>query len=232
MPGKVQGHSSKRGNLFLKANDGSGEGGSDNKLLIAGLTGGIATGKSTVSSIFREAGAIIIDADSIARDAVKKNLPAWYEIVRMFGKDALLPDDEIDRAYLGDIIFRDSSKKEILNKIVHPHVIQKVAELIQEIGKEAPDSIVILDVPLLIEAEMDKDLEDVILVYTPEWIQIERLIERDGISDEDALLRVRSQMPIEKKKEFATIIIDNSGTLQATKERAHEVFDSLKQKAV
>jgi len=201
-------------------------------LLIAGLTGGIATGKSTVSSIFREAGAIIIDADSIARDAVKKNLPAWYEIVRMFGKDALLPDDEIDRAYLGDIIFRDSSKKEILNKIVHPHVIQKVAELIQEIGKEAPDSIVILDVPLLIEAEMDKDLEDVILVYTPEWIQIERLIERDGISDEDALLRVRSQMPIEKKKEFATIIIDNSGTLQATKERAHEVFDSLKQKAV
>jgi len=201
-------------------------------LIIAGLTGGIATGKSTVSSIFREAGAIIIDADTIARDAVKKNLPAWHEIVGIFGKDVLLPDGEIDRACLGDIIFRDSSKKESLNKIVHPYVIQKVAELIEEIGGKVPDSIVILDVPLLIEAGMDKGLEDVILVYTPEWIQIERLIERDGISDEDALLRLRSQMPIEKKKESATIIIDNCGTIEATKKRALEVFDNLKKKQI
>jgi len=199
-------------------------------LIIAGLTGGIATGKSTVSSILREAGAIIIDADAIARDAVQKNLPAWHEIVRIFGKEILLPDGEIDRAYLGDIIFKDSTKKEILNKIVHPHVIQKVAELIEEIGKESPDSIVILDVPLLIEAGMDKGMEDVVLVYTPEHIQIKRLVERDGISDEDALLRVRSQMPIEKKREFATIIIDNSGTIAATKKRALEVFNYLKNK--
>ena len=201
-------------------------------MIIAGLTGGIATGKSTVSLILREAGAIIIDADTIARDAVKKNLPAWHEIVRIFGEEVLLTDGEIDRAYLGDIIFRDPAKKEILNKIVHPYVIQKVAELIDKIGKETPDSIVILDVPLLIEAGMDKGLEDVVLVYTPEWIQIERLIERDGISDEEALLRVRSQMPIEEKKKFATIIIDNSGSIEATKKRALEVFDGLKKKAV
>ena len=201
-------------------------------MITAGLTGGIATGKSTVSSIFREAGAIIIDADTMARDAVQKNLHAWHEIVRIFGEEILLPDGEIDRTRLGDIIFKDASKKEILNKIVHPHVIQKVAELIEEIGEKAHDSIVILDVPLLIEAGMDKALEDVILVYTPEWTQIERLIERDGISNEDALLRVRSQMPIEKKREFATIIIDNSGTIEATRERALEVFDSLKKKAV
>ena len=201
-------------------------------MIIAGLTGGIATGKSTVSSILREAGAIIIDADAIARDAVKKNLPAWHEIVRVFGKEVLLPDGEIDRARLGGIIFRDSTKKEILNKIVHPHVIQKVAELIEEIGGRAPDSIVILDVPLLIEAEMHKGLEDVILVYTPEQLQIKRLIERDGISDEEALLRVRSQMPIEKKREFATIIIDNSGTIETTNKRALEVFDGLKKKQI
>ncbi|MDP3284410.1 MAG: dephospho-CoA kinase, partial [Desulfobacterales bacterium] len=106
-------------------------------MIIAGLTGGIATGKSTVSSILKEAGAIIIDADAIARDAVKKNLPAWHEIVRIFGKEILLPDGEIDRTRLGDLIFRDASKKEILNKIVHPHVIQKAAELIEEIGKES-----------------------------------------------------------------------------------------------
>ncbi|RPH51368.1 MAG: dephospho-CoA kinase [Desulfobacteraceae bacterium] len=199
-------------------------------MVIAGLTGGIATGKSTVSSILREAGAIIIDADTIARDAVQKNLPAWHEIVRIFGKEVLLPDGEIDRAYLGNIIFSDPAKKEILNKIVHPNVINKVAELIGKIGKETPDSIVILDVPLLVEAGMDKGLEDVILVYTPEDIQIKRLVERDKISDKDALLKVRSQIPIEKKRDFATIIIDNSGPIEAIKERALEVFDILKKK--
>jgi len=200
-------------------------------LIIAGLTGGIATGKSTVSSFLREAGAIIIDADAIARDAVKKNLPAWHEIVNYFGEKVLLPDSEINRTYLGDIIFRNSSKKEILNKIVHPYVIQKVAELIEEIGKASPGSIVILDVPLLIEAGMHKGLEDVVLVYTPEWIQIERLIERDGITEEEALLKIRSQMPIEDKRKVASVIIDNSGSIEATKKRALEVFDSLKKKA-
>ncbi|MFO7666394.1 MAG: dephospho-CoA kinase [Desulfobacterales bacterium] len=199
-------------------------------MLIAGLTGGIATGKSTVSSVLREAGAVIIDADAIARDVVKKDLPAWHEIVRLFGKEVLLPNGEIDRTYLGGIIFRDSSKKEILNKIVHPHVIQKVAELIEKTCMEYPDSIAILDVPLLIEAEMNKGMEDVILVYTPEEIQIKRLVERDKISDEDALLKIRSQMPIEKKREFSTIIIDNSGTLRATRKRALEVFNYLKKK--
>jgi dephospho-CoA kinase len=201
-------------------------------LVIAGLTGGIATGKSTVSSILREAGAIIIDADTIARDAVQKNLPAWHEIVRIFGEEVLLPNGEIDRAYLGGIVFRDSSKKDILNKLVHPHVIQKVAELIEKIGKESPESIVILDVPLLIEAGMDKGLEDVILVYTPEWIQIERLIERDGITEEEALLKIRSQMPIEDKRKVASVMIDNSGTLQATRERALEVLNYLKKKQI
>jgi len=199
-------------------------------LIIAGLTGGIATGKCTVSSVLRKAGAVIIDADAIARDVVKKDLPAWHEIVRIFGKEVLLPDGEIDRTYLGGIIFGDSSKKEILNKIVHPHVIQKVAELIEKIGKESPDSILILDVPLLIEAEMHKGLEEVVLVYTPEEIQIKRLVERDKISDKDALLKIRSQMPIEKKREFATILIDNSGAIEATKKRALEVFNYLRKK--
>jgi dephospho-CoA kinase len=107
-----------------------------------------------------------------------------------------------------------------------------VAEKIEEIGKKSPGSVVILDVPLLIEAGMDKGLEDVILVYTPEDIQINRLVERDKISRDAALLKILSQMPIEKKKEFAKIIIDNSGTLQATRERTLEVFNYLKNKGV
>jgi len=200
-------------------------------LIIAGLTGGIATGKSTVSSFLGEAGAVIIDADAIARDVVIKDLPAWHEIVKTFGKDVLLPDGEIDRARLGGIIFGDSSKKEILNGIVHPRVIRKVAEQIDKIQNEIPGSIIILDVPLLIEAGMNTGLEEVILVYTPEDIQIKRLVERDKISDEEALLKIRSQMPIEKKKEFATIIIDNSGTIEETKRRALEVLNRLRKKA-
>jgi dephospho-CoA kinase len=200
-------------------------------LIIAGLTGGIATGKSTVSSFLKEAGAVIIDADAIARDVVKKDLPAWHEIVKTFGKDVLLPDGEIDRARLGGIIFGDSSKKEILNGIVHPHVIRKVAEQIDKIQKESPGSIVILDVPLLIEAGMDKGLDAVILVYAPEELQLIRIIERDGLSHEDALLRVRSQIPIEKKREFATIIIDNSGTIEETKKRSIDILNRLRKKA-
>lgn len=200
-------------------------------MIIAGLTGGIATGKSTVSSFLGEAGAVIIDADAIARDVVIKDLPAWHEIVKTFGKDVLLPDGEIDRARLGGIIFGDSSKKEILNGIVHPRVIRKVAEQIDKIQNEIPGSIIILDVPLLIEAGMNTGLEEVILVYTPEDIQIKRLVERDKISDEEALLKIRSQMPIEKKKEFATIIIDNSGTIEETKRRALEVLNRLRKKA-
>jgi dephospho-CoA kinase len=199
-------------------------------LIIAGLTGGIASGKSTVSYFLREAGAVIIDADAIARDVVKNGLPAWREIVRAFGKEVLLPDGEIDRARLGGIIFGDSSKKEILNGIVHPHVIDKTAELIEEAKKTSPEAIVILDVPLLIEAGMDKGLDAVILVYAPEELQLKRLAERDGLSHEDALLRVRSQMPIEKKKDFATIIIDNSGSLENTKKNALEVLNHLSNK--
>jgi dephospho-CoA kinase len=199
-------------------------------LIIAGLTGGIATGKSTVSSFLKEAGAVIIDADAIARDIVKKNLPAWHEIVGVFGQDILLPDGEIDRARLGGIIFGDSSKKEILNAIVHPRVIRKITEHIDKMQKESPGSIVIIDVPLLIEAGMDKGLDEVILVYTPEEIQIKRLVERDKISDGEALLKIRSQMPIEKKREFSTIIIDNSGTIEITKKRAFDVLKRLKKR--
>lgn len=199
-------------------------------MTIAGLTGGIATGKSTVSSFLREAGAIIIDADIIAKEAVLKNRPAWHDIVKTFGKEVLLDDGEINRPYLGDIIFRDHKKKEILNKIVHPFVSKRMFEMVEETRLSFPNSVVILDIPLLIEAGMYKRLEDVILVYTPESIQIKRLINRDSISEADAMYKIRSQMPIEEKKQYATIIIDNSGSIEATKQRATEVFKYLKDK--
>lgn len=199
-------------------------------MVVAGLTGGIATGKSTVAKIFEDAGAIIIDADKIARDAVEKGRPAYHEIVKQFGREVLLPDGEINRGYLADIIFNDSDKKQALNRIVHPFVLQAMAEKLEQLEKDRPDAVVILDVPLLIESGMHKDMSDVIVVYAPEHVQIQRLMARNDISETDALSRIRSQMPIEEKKNLASVLIDNSDTKERTRERTLEVYKYLRGK--
>jgi len=196
---------------------------------VIGLTGGIATGKSTVSAILKNAGAVIIDADRIARRVVKKNLPAYRQILAHFGESVLLPDGEINRAALGNLIFNDSRKKQLLNSIVHPHVQKETDRQLRYIAKKNPNALVILDIPLLLEAGMRKDLSEVIVVYAPEHIQIKRLMERDYISQEDALARIRSQMPIEKKKSLATMVIDNSGPIEDTRKQTLEILQRLKQ---
>jgi dephospho-CoA kinase len=196
-------------------------------LLIAGLTGGIASGKSTVSAILEEAGAIIVDADRIARVVVQKGRPAWQQIVNVFGTAILLPDGEINRILLGDIIFNDPDQQRVLNSIVHPCVFSETAARLAEIEQQAPGSIVILDVPLLIESGMDTGLSEVIVVYVPESIQIQRLIKRDVLTPAQALARIRSQMPIEEKKKRATIVIDNSGSLENTRSISLRVYQRL-----
>jgi dephospho-CoA kinase len=200
-------------------------------LVIAGLTGGIATGKSTVSEILATAGAIVIDADQIARDVVKKGLPAWHKIVSHFGPNVLQPNGEINRSTLGDIIFNDPDKKEILNRIVHPYVRKEQDMQLEKIKKNQPDAVVILDVPLLVEVGWDKGLSEVIVVYAPEHIQLKRLIQRDKLSEAEALSRIRSQMPIEEKKARASIVIDNSGTKAMTRKSTEKVYRYLKKKA-
>lgn len=197
-------------------------------MLVIGLTGGIATGKSTVSTILESAGAVIIDADRIAREAVKKGRPAHRAIVENFGKNVLLSDGEINRSELGDIIFNDPRKKRLLNSIVHPHVRKEQDRQLKHIEKTNPKTIVILDIPLLIESKLYRDLSEVVVVYAPEHIQIKRLIQRDGISEADALARVRSQMPIEEKKDKATIVIDNSGSRENTRMQTLKIFQRLK----
>lgn len=200
-------------------------------MIVAGLTGGIATGKSTVSAIFESAGAIIIDADHIAREVVKKDTPAWYKIVEHFGRDILLPGGEINRPLLGDIVFNNPMKKDILNDIVHPFVKAQTHKRLKQIERATPGAVVILDVPLLIEAGMHKGLPEVIVVYAPEHIQLQRLRQRDNLSEIDALARIRSQMPIEDKKKWASIIIDNTGTKDKTRGATLSVYQYLKSKA-
>lgn len=196
-------------------------------MIIAGLTGGIASGKSTVSGMLAEAGARIIDADTIAREVVKPGTPAFDEIVGFFGRRILLPDGDIDRKGLGDIIFNDSRKKARLDAIVHPRVHRRTEQMVAEIGAKAPEAIVILDIPLLLEAKMERDLAEVIVVYVPEDIQLRRLMARDHIDADAALARIHSQMPIEQKRRLATIVIDNSGSLSDTRKQVLALFNHL-----
>jgi dephospho-CoA kinase len=199
-------------------------------LVIAGLTGGIASGKSTVSAFLKDAGAIIVDADKIAREVVQKGLPAWLEIVNTFGQSILLPDGEINRILLGDIIFNDPAQKQVLNQIVHPWVFAETATRLTEIEIKKLNAVVILDVPLLIESGMDTGLSDVIVIYVPEPVQIQRLMTRDALTQEQALVRIRSQLSIEEKKKHATIVIDNSNSRENTRSISLTVYQHLKEK--
>jgi dephospho-CoA kinase len=192
-----------------------------------GLTGSIATGKSTVSRMLAELGAVIIDADKIAFDAVLKGKPACRKIIDFFGECILLGNGEIDRKALGDIIFNDPDKKQVLNSIVHPEVFCEMGRQVNDAEKR-PGSVIILDVPLLIESGMHKGMNDVILVYTPEDVQLQRLMARDNIDRASAMARIRSQMSVEEKRNYATIVIDNSLSVKETYGQAIKVFDMLK----
>jgi dephospho-CoA kinase len=200
-------------------------------LIVAGLTGGIATGKSTVSAIFKSVGAIVIDADAIAREVVEKEKPAWHKIVEHFGRGILLADGELNRPLLADIIFNNPAKKEILNNIVHPFVTAEIDERLKQIKGATPEAVVILDVPLLIETGTHKGLQEVILVYAPEHVQLQRLRQRDNLSEPAARARIHSQMPIDEKKKWATIVIDNAGIKEKTRKATVKVYQYLKSKA-
>ena len=196
-------------------------------MVVAGLTGGIATGKSTVSAIFKACGAVIVDADVIAREVVQKGRKAWSEIIDTFGSRILLPDGSINRPALGDIIFHDPVRQQILNHIVHPEVMAETNRRLVEINHDSPDAVVILDVPLLFESGMDKGLSEIIVVYVPEPLQLQRLMHRNALSEDQALARIRSQIPVEEKKRRATRIIDNSGSIDITREATQAIYHLL-----
>jgi dephospho-CoA kinase len=200
-------------------------------VIVVGLTGSIATGKSSVASVFREAGAKVIDADRLARDAVKKGTPAWRAVVDTFGPGILLPSGEIDRPQLGAVIFNDPIQRDRLNAIVHPHVIAETAKMLEQIEIQDPQAVVVLDVPLLFEAGMDEGLDEIIVVYVPESVQRQRLMARDRLSVKEAMARIRTQIPIEEKKNRATIVIDNSAEPSVTRAQALAVHRELKKRA-
>jgi dephospho-CoA kinase len=202
-------------------------------MIIAGLTGGIATGKSVVTRFLADHGAIIIDADKIAHDVVARGKPAWQEIVQTFGEEYLLSDGEIDRKTLGKAIFADTAKRDTLNHIVHPRVFEEISSAIAVAIEThgALDPVIILDVPLLFETKMDVELPEVIVVFAPVETQLKRLMTRDNLTEEDALARINSQLPITEKKAKADYVVDNSGSMDSTRQQVNALYTILKAKA-
>ena len=197
-------------------------------MLIVGLTGGIASGKSTIADMFKREGAYIIDIDMISRDVVKPGKPAWQDVIHIFGKEVLNEDQTLNRKKVGDIVFSDAEKRKKLEEIIHPKITAETLMKINEIAKKDNQAIVIIDIPLLIETDKQDTVNKVVLVYTSPQGQIERLVKRDGLSLEDAHKRLASQMPIENKKKYAHYIINNEEPLKEVQKRVKEIFRELK----
>lgn len=183
--------------------------------MIIGLTGGIASGKSTVSNYLSELGAIIIDADKIAHEIMEKGKTAYWQVIEAFGREILAENGEIDRSRLGKIVFNELEKKKILEEITHPQVIREMREKIEEYRAE--NKVIVLDVPLLFEAGLDSMVDETWVVYVDRETQLQRLIARDGLSYEEANKRIQAQMSLEKKRVLADFVINNKGNIEDLK---------------
>lgn len=183
---------------------------------VYGLTGGIASGKSTVSAMFVAQGIPVLDADQVARSLVEPGQPALEEVVKAFGSAILHPDGSLNRDHLGTLIFRDATARATLNAIIHPRVRSTMAE---EIGRLATQGtpLAMMDIPLLYEARDPADFAGVVVVWVSPATQLSRLMARNSLSDDDARARISSQMSLDEKAKRATYIIDNEGNLDETR---------------
>jgi len=197
-------------------------------MFIVGLTGGIASGKTVVSKILREEGAYIIDADQIARELVQSHTATWNELIKVFGKEILREDGSIYRKRLAAQVFFDPEQRNLLNQILHPRIKTEMDRRVKEIGQKDPDAIVVIDAALLIELGGHREMDKVIVVTSTEKQQIERLMKRDGVDQEEAQRILSSQMDLEEKLKVADFVIRNEGSLEETKRRAKEIFQELK----
>jgi dephospho-CoA kinase len=195
--------------------------------MVLGLTGGIATGKSTVSALFQQRGAVVIDADQVARQVVEPGEEGLARIVRQFGTQVLQPDQRLDRTALGRIIFNDAAARQKLNQLLHPLIRQAMQQQTHSILQQHPHAILLWDTPLLIEGNLLSFVEKVIVVYVPESIQLARLMARDAFSVAEAQSRISAQLPMAEKKRVADWVIDNSGTLEQTERQVDQLWNYL-----
>jgi dephospho-CoA kinase len=196
-------------------------------MIIVGLTGGVGTGKSTVTNFFWELGAYIIDWDELAREVTRPHSKAWKGIVEYFGKGILNDDLTINRQKLAEIVFCDQEKVTKLNQIVHPEVFKEDERITNQIKKLDPEALIIKDIPLLFEVDRPIFVDKVVVVSASEQTQLRRLEEK-GMSREDAENRIKSQLPLEEKVKSADFVINNDGTPEETKRQVEEIYSLLR----
>ena len=201
--------------------------------VVVGLTGGIGTGKSTAAGMLRELGAVIVDSDEIVRELQAPGQPMLAQIAEAFGADVIAADGSLDRAKLGDIVFRDPEARRRLNAIVHPGVGRESAARLAA-AREAGAPLAVLDIPLLYEtrrggtpSRANSGVDAVVVVYAPRELQIERQLERNDYDRAEAERRIDSQISIEEKRELADHVIDNSGSLEETRRQVRELYSAL-----
>ncbi|NNL78252.1 MAG: dephospho-CoA kinase, partial [Desulfobacterales bacterium] len=190
--------------------------------------GGIASGKSTVSDILEKLGAELIDFDLIARLVVQPGTPGLKAIVNYFGKHILSKEGILDRKKLSNIVFQDSTKRKALESLTHPLIYQEFLRQMEKIAEKDPHAVIFVSTPLLIEQKMQYAFDHLVLVYISQKTQIERLIQRDGISIKEANNIIKAQLPIDEKVSFANFIINNENTIEETKRQVKWVWDELK----
>ena len=197
--------------------------------LIIGLTGGIVGGKSTVASMFKDLGAKIVDADKLGHSVILPHRPAWKKITRLFGKGVLQNDLTIDRGKLGKIVFTNQTLLKKLNEITHPEIIKLIKKEINLARNKTHnrEEILIIDATLIYEAKIDRLMDKIIAVYIDEDEQIKRIIKRNNLSKEEALQRIKSQMPMKEKVKMADYVIDNSNSLDETKKQVEKIWKKL-----
>lgn len=190
---------------------------------IVGLTGGIASGKSTVSNLFKSNDIPVVDADVVAREALKKGSGGWKKVVEAFGEEILLDNGEVNRPRLGQIVFADPDKRQFLNRLLAPYISSGIFWEVVKLWSKGY-KVIVLDVPLLFEAKIDKFTKPIIVVWVDPETQIQRLLARDNSSEEDGRNRVNAQMPLDVKRSKADIVIDNTGSLDDLNEQFQNVL--------
>lgn len=197
-------------------------------MLKVGLTGGIATGKSYILSVFRELGCEVTDADQVAHEVMEPGRPAFDEIVAHFGEDVIGPDGRLDRARIGAIVFADKAQRERLNSIVHPRVFEAQAEWFAEVERRRPDAIVIVDAALMIETGSYRRFDRLIVAWCEPEIQLQRLMVRNSLTEQQAKARIAAQMPTAEKLKFADFSIDTSFGFEDTRRQVESIHSQLR----
>ena len=197
-------------------------------MILVGLTGGVATGKSTVAKMFKQYGAVVIDADLLVRQVVEPGKPAWRKIVEAFGTAVLNPDRTLNRRELGAVVFRNRTKLRRLEHIIHPRVAREQARLTKEAAQKNPQAVVIYDVPLLFEATIDKRVDRTIVVTADQGTQIARLKNRNGLSRTEAIRRIRSQIPLAKKIQRADHVLNGTCSRPSLRRQVARLMKNLR----